>query len=158
MILAPLSQASHTDSVKIDWSGSFQTEEARYENLKSLGIQEPTSVDSYTLRQEANHDILKIYFKKQKGEFFAKSVKFKYPRQRKTMLVDSGTHEYKDVTEINANLKYVVDELDNLTQGVHVQADRTSSRRSCATCATWKKWCRTRSAKSSGIWKSSKPV
>ena len=84
-----------------------------YENLKSLGIQEPTSVDSYTLRQEANHDILKIYFKKQKGEFFAKSVKFKYPRQRKTMLVDSGTHEYKDVTEINANLKYVVDELDN---------------------------------------------
>ena len=94
-----------------------------YENLKSLGIQEPTSVDSYTLRQEANHDILKIYFKKQKGEFFAKSVKFKYPRQRKTMLVDSGTHEYKDVTEINANLKYVVDELDNLTQGVHVQAD-----------------------------------
>ena len=94
-----------------------------YENLKSLGIQDPASVDSYTLRQEANHDILKIYFKKQKGEFFAKSVKFKYPRPRKTMLVDSGTHEYKDVTEINANLKYVVDELDNLTQGVHVQAD-----------------------------------
>ncbi|MGL5707901.1 MAG: DUF3461 family protein, partial [Aeromonas sp.] len=94
-----------------------------YENLKSLGIQDPTSVDSYTLRQEANHDILKIYFKKQKGEFFAKSVKFKYPRQRKTMLVNSGTHEYKDVTEINANLKYVVDELDSLTQGVHLHAD-----------------------------------
>ena len=95
-----------------------------YENLKSLGIQEPTSVDSYTLRQEANHDILKIYFKKQKGEFFAKSVKFKYPRQRKTMLVDSGTHEYKDVTEINANLKYVVDELDNLTQGGQPSAEQ----------------------------------
>lgn len=95
-----------------------------YENLKSLGIQDPTAVDSYTLRQETNHDILKIYFKKQKGEFFAKSVKFKYPRQRKTILVDSGTHQYKDVTEINANLKYVVDELDSLTQGVHVQADQ----------------------------------
>ena len=40
------------------------------------------------------------------------------------MLVDSGTHEYKDVTEINANLKYVVDELDNLTQGVHVEIDQ----------------------------------
>ncbi|MFM5136570.1 DUF3461 family protein, partial [Aeromonas rivipollensis] len=37
---------------------------------------------------------------------------------------DSGTHEYKDVTEINANLKYVVDELDNLTQGVHVEIDQ----------------------------------
>ena len=40
------------------------------------------------------------------------------------MLIDSGTHEYKDVTEINANLKYVVDELDNLTQGVHVEIDQ----------------------------------
>lgn len=39
------------------------------------------------------------------------------------MLVDSGTHEYKDVTEINANLKYVVDELDNLTQGGQPSAD-----------------------------------
>lgn len=87
-----------------------------YDNLKSLGIQDPDTIESYTLRQEANHDILKIYFKKQKGEFFAKSVKFKYPRQRKTILIDSGTHEYKDVTEINANLKYVVDELDALTQ------------------------------------------
>ncbi|MGL5286358.1 Protein of unknown function [Aeromonas sp. RU39B] len=89
-----------------------------YDNLKSLGIQDPDTIESYTLRQEANHDILKIYFKKQKGEFFAKSVKFKYPRQRKTILIDSGTHEYKDVTEINANLKYVVDELDALTQPV----------------------------------------
>lgn len=129
-----------------------------YENLKSLGIQDPASVDSYTLRQEANHDILKIYFKKQKGEFFAKSVKFKYPRQRKTMLVDSGTHEYKDVTEINANLKYVVDELDNLTQGCMSRPIRTSSRRSCAICVIWKKWCRTRSAKSSGIWRNSNPT
>jgi len=94
-----------------------------YDNLKSLGITNPDEIDRYSLRQEANNDILKIYFQKDKGEFFAKSVKFKYPRQRKTMLVDSGTHEYKDVTEINANLKYVVDELDNLTQGVHVQAD-----------------------------------
>ncbi|MDO2947012.1 DUF3461 family protein [Aeromonas simiae] len=90
-----------------------------YDNLKSLGIQDPDTIESYTLRQEANHDILKIYFKKQKGEFFAKSVKFKYPRQRKTILIDSGTHEYKDVTEINANLKYVVDELGSLTQGAH---------------------------------------
>ncbi|ALP41527.1 MULTISPECIES: DUF3461 family protein [Aeromonas] len=91
----------------------------QFENLKSLGIQDPDSIESYTLRQEAGHDILKIYFKKQKGEFFAKSVKFKYPRQRKTILVDSGTHEYKDITEINANLKYVVDELDIITQGAH---------------------------------------
>ena len=48
-----------------------------YDNLKSLGITNPEEIDRYSLRQEANNDILKIYFQKDKGEFFAKSVKFK---------------------------------------------------------------------------------
>ena len=75
-----------------------------YENLKSLGIQEPTSVDSYTLRQEANHDILKIYFKKQKGEFFAKSVRnSNTPASARPCWSTRGPMSTKDVTEINAN-------------------------------------------------------
>ncbi len=48
-----------------------------YDNLKSLGISNPEDIDRYSLRQEANNDILKIYFRKDKGEFFAKSVKFR---------------------------------------------------------------------------------
>ncbi len=64
-----------------------------YDNLKSLGITHPEDIDRYTLRQEANNDILKIYFRKDKGEFFAKSVKFKYPRQRKTIQDAQGFNE-----------------------------------------------------------------
>jgi len=45
-----------------------------YDNLKGLGISSPEDIDRYSLRQEANNDILKIYFRKDKGEFFAKSV------------------------------------------------------------------------------------
>ena len=48
-----------------------------YDNLKSLGITNPDEIDRYSLRQEANNDILKIYFQKDKGEFFAKSVSAK---------------------------------------------------------------------------------
>lgn len=40
-----------------------------YDNLKSLGITNPEEIDRYSLRQEANNDILKIYFQKDKGEF-----------------------------------------------------------------------------------------
>ncbi|WP_174490296.1 DUF3461 family protein, partial [Escherichia coli] len=43
-----------------------------FDNLKSLGITNPEEIDRYSLRQEANNDILKIYFQKDKGEFFAK--------------------------------------------------------------------------------------
>ena len=71
-----------------------------YDNLKSLGITNPDEIDRYSLRQEANNDILKIYFHKDKGEFFAKSVKFKYPRQRKTVVADGIGQGYKEVQEI----------------------------------------------------------
>ncbi|WP_428772125.1 DUF3461 family protein [Vibrio sp.] len=87
-----------------------------FPNLTSLGIQDPRQIERYTLRQEAHKDVLKIYFLKQKGELFAKSVKFKYPRQVKNVLVDSGSHQYKEVTEINRNLTLVIDELNKITK------------------------------------------
>ncbi len=87
-----------------------------FPHLKGLGIQDPKQIERYSLRQEAHKDILKIYFRKQKGELFAKSVKYKYPRQIKNVLVDSGSHQYKEVTEINRNLTLVIDELNKLTK------------------------------------------
>ncbi|EHY9868419.1 DUF3461 family protein [Vibrio vulnificus] len=89
-----------------------------YPHLTGLGIHEPSQIERYSLRQEAHKDVLKIYFHKQKGEFFAKSVKFKYPRQVKNVLVDSGSHQYKEVTEINRNLTLVIDELNKITKPV----------------------------------------
>ncbi|MEZ8823442.1 DUF3461 family protein [Vibrio amylolyticus] len=87
-----------------------------FPNLTGLGIQDPKQIERYSLRQEAHKDVLKIYFHKQKGELFAKSVKFKYPRQVKNVLVDSGSHQYKEVTEINRNLTLVIDELNKITK------------------------------------------
>ena len=87
-----------------------------YPNLTGLGIHEPKQTERYSLRQEAHKDILKIYFRKQKGELFAKSVKFKYPRQVKSVLVSGGNNQYKEVTEINRNLTLVIDELNKITK------------------------------------------
>ncbi|ANE76331.1 DUF3461 family protein [Dickeya solani] len=94
-----------------------------YDNLKSLGISNPEDIDRYSLRQEASNDILKIYFRKDKGEFFAKSVKFKYPRQRKTIVADNAGQGYKEINEISPNLRYVVDELDQICQRDQVEVD-----------------------------------
>jgi len=93
---------------------------AMYDNLKSLGITNPEEIDRYSLRQEANNDILKIYFQK---EFFAKSVKFKYPRQRKTVVADGIGQGYKEVQEISPNLRYVIDELDQICQRDRTEVD-----------------------------------
>ncbi|MBE1277285.1 DUF3461 family protein [Enterovibrio baiacu] len=87
-----------------------------YQNLVNIGIENPENIERYTLRQEANSDTLKIYFHKSKGELFAKSVKFKYPRQRKNVVVDSGSGLFREVTEINRSLSLVVDELDKIVR------------------------------------------
>lgn len=84
-----------------------------YDNLKSLGITQPEDIDHYTLRQEANHDILKIYFRKDKDEHYAKSVKFKYPLQRKLINVDNN---FKEINEINLQLQAVIEELNQVCQ------------------------------------------
>ncbi|MGL9719300.1 DUF3461 family protein [Symbiopectobacterium sp.] len=94
-----------------------------YGNLKSLGISHPDEIDRYSLRQEASNDILKIYFRKDKGEFFAKSVKFKYPRQRKTIVADNSGQGFKEINEISPNLRYVIDELDQICQCDQVEVD-----------------------------------
>ena len=87
-----------------------------FPHLTALGIQEPKQIERYSLRQEAHKDVLKIYFRKQKGELFAKSVKFKYPRQVKNVLVDGGSNKYREITEINRNLTLIIDELNTLTK------------------------------------------
>ncbi|CDL79015.1 DUF3461 family protein [Xenorhabdus cabanillasii] len=94
-----------------------------YDNLKSLGISHPEDIDRYSLRQEANNDILKIYFRKDKGEFFAKSVKFKYPRQLKTVSDNNSGQGYKEVKEINTNLRYVLEELDQICKRDQAEVD-----------------------------------
>ncbi len=90
-----------------------------FDNLKGLGITHPEEIDRYNLRQEADYDILKIYFRKDKGEFFAKSVKFKYPRQRRSV----DNHPEHDIQEINTNLANVIEELAQLCQQGTLEID-----------------------------------
>lgn len=87
----------------------------QYPQLENLGIDEPTQIDRYSLRQEANNDILKIYFYKQKGELFAKSMKFKYPRMKRTIRIHEGQkEELKQIDEIHPVLNQIIEELDVL--------------------------------------------
>lgn len=86
-----------------------------YPNLNKLGITDTKLIARYSLRQEAQVDVLKVYFHKQKGELFAKSVKFKYPRQRKNVRINSSSSDYKETTEVSPNLTQVIKELNLLT-------------------------------------------
>lgn len=59
-------------SVPLQISVSYNSVNNMYDNLKSLGISNPQDIDRYTLRQEANNDILKSIFAKIKGNSLRK--------------------------------------------------------------------------------------
>ncbi len=95
-----------------------------FENIKNLGINDPHQIDRYSVRQEAEADILKIYLKKNKGEFFAKSLKFKFPRQIRTVRDRTYPSNYRDMNEISPNLSYLIIELDKLVTREHQELDQ----------------------------------
>lgn len=83
--------------------------------LQDAGISDADNIEKYSLRQEGDNDVLKVYYKKVGNEFFARSTKFKFPRERKTITVDSGTNRKEEISEINPVVSAVVDELDRIT-------------------------------------------
>lgn len=83
--------------------------------LKDAGITDVDNIEKYTLRQEGDNDVLKVYYKKAPNEFFARSTKYKYPREKKRITIDSGTNRSEDIWEINPIVSSVVDELDRIT-------------------------------------------
>lgn len=80
-------------------------------------------IASHSLHQDVNNNILKIYIHKDKGEFFAKTVKLKYPRQRKSVVADNTGIDYKEIHKINPNLHYLFDELDQLRQRNQIEIE-----------------------------------
>ena len=94
-----------------------------YENLKAIGITNVDQIEKYTVRTEGRADVLKVYYRRDKGDLFARSEKFKYPRQHKRVKVDSGSSVYSDMSEIAPTLRYVIEELDQIARHEEQETD-----------------------------------
>lgn len=94
-----------------------------YPNLKAIGVTDVDRIEKYTVRTEGKADVLKIYYARDKGDLFARSEKFKYPRQQKRVRVDSGTGTYSDTSEIAPTLRYVIEELDHIAREEKQETD-----------------------------------
>ena len=82
--------------------------------LTEMGITSFASISKYTLRQEGDFDILKIYYKREKGSFLPRSKKFRFGRATRTVMVDSGRQQWKEVSEISPFLLRALTELNKL--------------------------------------------
>ncbi len=129
---------------------------AMYDNLKSLGITNPDEIDRYSLRQEANkRHFLKIYFQKDKGEFF-KSVKFKIRASVKPSSQTVSAKWIQRGSEISPNLRYAARSMSSIDLPA-IRTEIDLKRKILDDLRHRKAWSLIRSAKSKRIWKKPNP-
>ncbi len=100
---------------------------SQHPTLTEMGITSFESISKYTLRQEGDFDILKIYYKREKGSFFPRIKKFRFGRATRTVMVDSGRQQWQEVSEISPFLLRALTELNKLAHEENKVADNKES-------------------------------
>lgn len=90
--------------------------------LKEMGFGDPLEIERFSTRTEGGMDILKIYLKRQQGDWFSKSKKFKFKRSDKS--VEMGTR-YGAASEPSGYFLRALAELESL---VKVEKDSQSKK------------------------------
>lgn len=86
----------------------------QYETLKEMGIEDVSEIEKFSSRIEGDMDILKIYFHRDPGDWFAKSKKFKFKRLYKKIRVNEGLVTYRETTESSPHFLRAMAELEQL--------------------------------------------
>lgn len=90
-----------------------------YPTLQSMGITSIQDIEKFTLRYEGGHDVLKIYYRREKGSLLPKSKKFKFGRSTKTVLADGGQQTYRQVQEPSLIVLRAMEELEQIVGRQH---------------------------------------
>lgn len=85
-----------------------------YPTLESMGITSIENIEKFTLRYEGGHDVLKVYYHREKGSLLPKSKKFKFGRSTKTVLADGGQQTYRQVQEPSLIVLRAMEELGQI--------------------------------------------
>ncbi len=91
--------------------------------LTAMGIKHPEEIDRYTLYMTDNTDIVRIVYNRKKGSILPISRRYRFPRLKKSTLVDSGTRQTEVVFESSAEFRNAIAELNQLMDKKKQKAD-----------------------------------
>ena len=106
----------NSDSGKSSKINPHDAEKLSESPLKTMGINKPEEISRYTLRQEDNEDVLRVYYKRRHGSLLPASKKYKFGRTHKTIITDSGAPEYMKDSEISPILQAAIAELNEIVK------------------------------------------
>ena len=88
---------------------------SQYPTLAAMGVTSLEDVVKYTLRHQGDADVLKVYYKRAKGSFLARSKKFSFVRGRRSIPIESrGSIGFESISDISPQLTLALNELDKL--------------------------------------------
>lgn len=85
-----------------------------YPHLKEMGVLNPHEIEKFAVYSTDDEDILRIIYKRKKGSPLPVSKKFKFPRVKKSVIVDSGSRQTGIVYESVAAFRDALHELEQL--------------------------------------------
>jgi len=85
-----------------------------YPNLDSMGVQNPNEIVRYAIFSSESTDVLRIMYSRKKGSILPVSRKYRFPRMKKNVIVDSGTRKTNMVFESSNEFRNAIAELDRL--------------------------------------------
>ncbi len=89
---------------------------SQYEALAAMGVKHPEHIVRFTLSTTTNTDILRIVYERKKGAILPTSVNYRFPRIKKSALVDSGTRRTEVIYESSLEFRSAVAELEKLME------------------------------------------
>jgi len=96
----------------------------KYPSLLDMGIKNPDEIARYSFQTLDNVDRLRVIYKRKQGSLLPSSKKFKFPRSKKTIVVDSGSNTTQTLNEISPFLQNVIAELDQVVNLKNSQAQQ----------------------------------
>ena len=90
-----------------------------YPTLDSMGITSTENIEKFTLRYENGQDVLKVYYRREKGSLLPKSKKFKHDDPRAFVLADGGQQTYRQVQEPSLIVVRALEELEKIVGKQH---------------------------------------
>ena len=87
---------------------------SNYPHLTEMGIRNPQEIEKFAVYSTDKLDVLRIIYERKKGSLLPFSKNYKFPRIKKSHLVDSGTRDTAVVFESTEAFRSALHELEAL--------------------------------------------
>ena len=87
---------------------------SNYPHLTAMGILNPQEIEKFAIYSTDKLDVLRIIYERKKGSLLPVSKNYKFPRVKKSVLVDSGTRDTAIIFESTDAFRNALHELEAL--------------------------------------------